>query len=158
MDDKDHDRIEDQNETPYIRSRGLFVEGIFITPQDYPRCIFDDDYECETCEFFIPSNCKLRKDPIYRHDVQISLQLLIEQQVRIERERRKYIERRNKITDAAIKELQEHGRPLHYIYLAKIIRARYPNLGVTDSELVKALSNRPELFEKLDKGIYKAAK
>ena len=158
MDDNVIDPSEDQGIIPYIRPKGLFIQGIYITPQDCPPCIFDEDHECETCVFFIPSKCRLRNDPICRHDIRVIIELIIEQQIRVERERKQFLERRNQIINAAAKELQEHGRPLHYIYLAKIVRARYPGLEVTDTELVRAICDRPDLFNKIDKGIYESAK
>lgn len=158
MDDSGFDPSKNQGNIPYIRSRVVFVEGIRITPEDCPPCIFDEDHECETCEFFIPSKCRLRNNPIYRHDIRVNLELIIEQQIRVERERKKYLERRNQIINAAAKELREHGRPLHYIYLAKIIRSRYPSLKVTDSEVLRAICDRMDIFNKIEEGIYGSAK
>lgn len=151
----DEDRADE--EVPYIAEPGVYFDGKYITPDDQPLCLVDDDeIHCLTCEFFVQSSCKLYNDPQAYEDLRNYLEILREQRLRtvLEQERRQA--RRSRIVTLSLRELSEHGLPLHYSKLGAIIRERYADLQASDSELYGAMFDNPALFKRIEPGIYTA--
>lgn len=131
----------------------LIIGGISITAYDYPRCIeagqILNKSQCYICEFFSVSDCPIRRDSTILREART----LFSQRKRY---RQEYQERRDAIVDAIYSELKDHGRPLHYRVLAKIIHDRYPRLKLRPGGVLKIMSRHPGKFEWVDKGVYRA--
>jgi hypothetical protein len=131
----------------------LILGGMSITPRDYPKCI-EKGYilpksKCNLCEFFSSSDCPILYDPSILEDVKP----LFDQNKLY---RNEYLERRDIILDALYNELKDHGRPLHYEVLARIMKDRYPHLHLNAKKIVHFMGWHPEKFECVDKGVYQA--
>lgn len=125
----------------------FWINGRLFSPHDLPSCIAEDEYACDTCEFFVPETCPLRRDPAMVRENQTLL--------RHYRERLKAINARQQaILIAAQAELHTHGRPLHYMVLIDILEDRYPDLKVNTRNVLRVLSCHPEIFEKVTDGVY----
>lgn len=129
--------------TPFI------FNGISISPVDYPECLKNDDFNCQTCQFFEIKSCPILTDIINMELTQMGFktyQKLI------------YWPRGNEysIFEAVQKELLSHGRALHYQLITKMLKIRYPNLGVTDRNVHKVLKFNPLFFAEIGEGAYQA--
>lgn len=139
-------------------SSGMFgsrfiIGGISITPIDCPSC-FEVGYtlnssQCHFCEFYAQSDCPFRHDPTILHDAFI----LFGQNKRYWQI---YQERREARLEAIYSELKGHGRPLHFEVLTRIIRDRYPHMHLNSRMIVHYLGRHPEMFEWVDRGVFRA--
>lgn len=125
----------------------LYIDGIHISPWDCPDCLKRDVGRCSQCSFFDPVSCRLRYDPQLRCDLK---SILAEYRDRLLARRA----RQQRFVKALRAELSAHGRPLHYTVLARIIADRYPALRATESKVLKVLMRFPEVFERVDEGVY----
>lgn len=131
----------------------LLSGGIFITPGEHPECFDTDDVirksQCRVCEFFAERDCPIRKDPNILGEARVIFSINKQhwQELR---------ERRDSVIDAIYTELIDHGRPLHYEVVFKIIRNRYPKLKLTSWAVLRIMASHPEKFESTDRGVYKA--
>jgi hypothetical protein len=57
--------------------------------------------------------------------------------------------------EAVYTELKDHGRPLHYDMIAKIVKSRYPFLGLSPYKVLYLMERHPEKFECVGQGVYK---
>jgi hypothetical protein len=130
-----------------LRGEHLWIDGIYISPWDCPECLRRDTSRCIGCSFFDPMLCRLRFDPEVRCDLKSILDDIRERMdaVRIEQ---------GQFSIALSVELRAHGRPLHYTVLAQMMSDRHPALRVTESRVYKTLACFPEIFEKIDEGVY----
>lgn len=131
----------------------LVIGAIAITPFDYPECVeighILKKSKCYFCDFFSYADCPFRHDLYILHETQI----LFAQRRRYWQEDN---ERRHNIIDAIYKELKDHGRPLHYEVLTKIILDRYPRLRLNPQKILRFMGRHSEKFEWVDIGVYKA--
>jgi len=131
----------------------LTIGGISITPHDYPRCIEAGrtlhKSQCHICEFFSVSDCPIRRDPTILREARTLF-------VQNKRYRQEKIEQHDAIIETIYNELREHGRPLHYEVLAKIIHDRHPRIKLTAWGIAKIMGNHPGKFEWVDTGVYRA--
>lgn len=136
-----------------VFGRRTIVDGLRISPYGGPPCLkgsndFSEE-ECDSCEYFSPRNCLLRFD----EDLFDDLNRIAE--IRAERLANQI--RRSQIVSTIIhQELKTHGRPLHYSMISKIIIGRYPKLHLTEKSIRKFMEWHPELFERIEEGIYRA--
>jgi hypothetical protein len=134
-------------------SRMIMIDGVKITLFDGPKCIqwgqTPSEDECEYCEFFSPLNCLLKFDALLFEDLHKFSAILQEKIAKVAR-------RAKKVSRVIYNELQAHGRPLHYTVIAKIIRGRYPKIEISDHSMQRYLLWHPELFEKMDSGVFRA--
>jgi len=123
------------------------MNGVRISPHEYPRCLEFDPFPCNTCQFFIPETCPVFLDrgnmALTRKGFNYYRKLVYCIKGSFEN-----------IFDVAQSELLLHGRPLHFQVLSKILKTRYPSLGVTDRKLLKILRLNPIFFRKVDEGVY----
>lgn len=131
----------------------LLVDGVRIRPYDAPLCLQSNpDYKewtCDYCDFYSPANCLLKADSLLREDVQHIYSIWAERAADLE-------QKRIDIIEAIHSELKLHGRPLHYTVIAQILRKRHPHLKVTERGVYRFISGSPHLFERLDRGVYRA--
>lgn len=130
-----------------LRGEHLWIDGIHISPWDCPECLRREISRCMGCSFFDPLLCRLRYDPELRCDLRSILDDIRERMDAIRIEQRQF-------SIALCAELRAHGRPLHYTVLAKMTADRYPELRVTESRVYKTLACFPEIFDKIDEGVY----
>lgn len=133
--------------------RSLSIGGISITANDYPKCISVghtlSKSQCYICEFFAASDCPIRRDPTILREART----LFAQSKRLWQENRV---RRDAKIDAIYSELKDHGRPLHYEVVAKIMKDRYPNLRLSATMILHLMGRHPEKFEWVGTGVFKA--
>jgi len=131
----------------------FFVRGIPISPYDYPVCIeigqAPQKSYCYSCEFFAESDCPIRDDDELLRDTKV----LFASRRRYWQDNR---EKQNVALEAIFHELKTHGRPLHYEIITKIIKDRYPKLGLRPKEVLRIMGWHSEKFERVDSGVYKA--
>ncbi len=125
-----------------------YIGGIHISIDDHPDCLDDENADCETCLFFTPETCPLRMFPRTREDIKTLFAIHREQQVVYRRHQQFMI-------DAIQTELEAHGRPLHYAVLARIVRSRHPELGVTETGVLNLMASHESLFVKVRPGVYR---
>jgi len=135
----------------------LIIGGISITPDDFPKCIGIGRTlplsQCMTCEFFSAVDCPLRHDPFLVHEAYI---LYAQRKRYIQEHKHEDERRRTSVLRAVYFELKEHGRPLHYEIIGKIISDRYPQLRLNSHKILHYMMRHPEKFEWVDEGVYKA--
>ena len=145
---------EEQTATPLagLGSSGHFfwIDGIRVSPYDCPECLERGDYDCTQCEMFAPSDCSLLKSPHYVTNLRMILDVYRRRPLVADLQRRVQA----RILDAVTSELRAHGRALHYMTLARMISARYPDLPTTSRRVLITLSSHPDRFEKLTAGVY----
>jgi hypothetical protein len=133
--------------------RRLLIGGIPITSFDYPYCVdigrIPNESKCSVCEFFSIVDCPIRRDPIILNEAKT----LFAQNRRYSEE---YEAKRQQIIETIFTELKEHGRPLHYEVITKILHDRYPGLKLNSWKVLRLMSWHPEKFEWVDVGVYKA--
>lgn len=133
--------------------RRLLINGIAITSFDHPHCVetgqIPHKSHCHNCEFFSVSDCPIRRDPIILHDAIT----IFAQHNRYSQE---HNERKQSIIEAVFTELREHGRPLHYEVISRILHDRYPKLRVNSRKVLQLMRWHPEKFEWVDRGVFKA--
>ena len=133
--------------------KSIVVDGIRLSQYDGPSCIQLDkrwsSTQCDSCEFFSPNNCLLRWDEFLLEDINRFTEIRAERAEAFARKRRI-------ITKTIYKELKAHGRPLHYTVIARIIMERYPKFKLKDHSVYHYLLWHPELFERVDAGVYRA--
>lgn len=131
----------------------LTIGGITITPTDHPLCItvgyILPKSRCFNCEYYSPSECPFRRNPHILHEAHI----LFSGNKHYWKD---YRERRDKIINAIYYELKEHGRPLHYDVIARIMKDRHPGLNLNSRRVLRLMSFHPEKFEWVDQGVYRA--
>lgn len=126
----------------------IWIDGVRLSPHDCPDCLTGEEYDCGHCLYFIPSDCRLRRDPFLLQDVRVLLEIY--------RERRTLPFRRRWALVRAIRsELETHGHPLHYSILARIVADRHRELGVSEKSVLLIMASHPEIFERVSVGIYK---
>ena len=115
---------------------------------DFPDCLFVGAFNCATCGFSAPKTCAIRRDgPLYFY--------LRHQNARAARKAR---ERKQLLADAAFTILRGHGTPLHIDILARVIRARRPDIEhVGRTSLVRAMVDSPHQFSRRTAGVYEIA-
>ena len=133
--------------------KSIVVDGVHLSQYDGPSCIQLDkrwsSTQCDSCEFFSPNNCLLRLDEFLLEDIKRFTEIRAEGAEAFARKRRF-------ITKTIYKELKAHGRPLHYTVIAKIIMGRYPKFRLNAHSVYHFLRWHPELFERVDAGVYRA--
>lgn len=137
----------DSDEQVGIYGGRLYVDGIHISVWDCPDCLKRGTGRCGVCSFFEPASCRLRYDPELRCDLKA---ILDEYRERLRARRA----RQRRFVNALRAELRVHGRPLHYTVLAQIMADRHPGLRPTESKVLRVLVCFPEVFEKVDEGVY----
>jgi uncharacterized protein YcgL (UPF0745 family) len=148
-----------------ITREHLWIDGVHISPFDCPGCLDDNEIDdeiiddespdCFLCEFFSPEDCIF----LYHEEFRDELKILFDIYRQYNKDRYKeYVENRESLVQALTKELEAHGRPLHYTLLAEIVRDRYRTLRVTDKIILKIMAHRPALFEKVSEGVYRLRK
>jgi hypothetical protein len=129
------------------------IGGIPITSFDYPQCVeihrIPHKSECHNCEFFAIRDCPIQRNPMILKDV---ITLFAHNKRYVE----EYEERRQIIIETIFTELKEHGRPLHYEVVSRILHDRHPNLKLNSLKVLHLMRWHPEKFEWVDKGVYKA--
>jgi len=76
--------------------------------------------------------------------------------IEIERENREAQLRKQKVLIHAIRrELETHGRPLHYEVIARMVQERNPKLKMTENSILRIMTWHPEEFECVDTGVYR---
>jgi hypothetical protein len=156
MDSPGSGKTEQENSSPnnsvpgpvYIDGE-FWIDGVHITADICPDCLREDDFDCETCEFFAPETCSILRDPALMEDVSrffdITRKRRAEPQIRQER-----------LIIVIRSELKAYGRPLHYTVLARMVVTRYPRLEVSETGVLRILARHPEQFECVDVGVYGA--
>jgi len=133
--------------------RRLIISGIPITSSDHPKCIdlgrIPHKSICHICEFFSAVECPIQRDRVILDDAKT----LFAQNARYRQEND---ERRQTIIETLFAELKEHGRPLHYEVIAKIMHDRHPSLKLNSWKIVRIMSWHPEKFSWVDVGVYQA--
>lgn len=136
-----------------VFGKTIIIDGVYVFPYSGPECIRVGrnryDHDCEECEFFSPIDCILRYDEFLADDLN---RLTAIQQIRNAIK----IKKRLRVANIIHKELRAHGRPLHYTYIADIIRTHYPKLKISTHGVYVTIRWHPELFERVDKGVYRA--
>jgi hypothetical protein len=133
--------------------RRLLIRGVPITSFDHPRCIdigrIPFKSHCQNCEFFSFVDCPIFHNPT-----------ILEDAVTIFAQNRRYSQDYEENKQQAIKaiftELKEHGRPLHYEIITKILCDRYPELRLNPRKVLRLMGWHSEKFEWVDEGVYKA--
>lgn len=131
----------------------IIVDEVRFTPFNGPPCVQPDQpqtsHQCDSCEYFSPSNCLLRLDEFLLDDINRLSAIRSEHTEIAEKKRRA-------ITKAIYRELKAHGRALHYTVITKIMMARYPKFQLKAHSVYHYLVRHPELFERVDAGVYRA--
>lgn len=145
----------EENEFVYAPPPGVIVEGnhihikgLTISIFDPPSCLLESDEECAYCEFFDPEDCILLDQEGLLIDIQSLFQLMRDRYA-------KYIVRSSQVVNSIYHELSEHGRPLHYSTLTKIVSARHPDLILKEWTILRIVDNHPDLFENVGDGVIK---
>jgi hypothetical protein len=125
----------------------VYLDGVRITPLDRPDCLKGRMGACWRCVFFMPAACRLRHDPFLVEDLTSILHASRGQYLR-------WLRRQRALLGAMCRELQSHGRPLHYTVLAQMIAHRFPHVGASESSVLHMLAGHPEKFEKVGEGVY----
>jgi len=125
----------------------LCVDGICITIDDCPECLWHQDFDCRLCEFFSPASCRLLNDPHLLHETRVLFSVCREQ-------RAAQIERQRELVQAVYSELKAHGRPLHYTVLARMVADRHPEVGLSAHGVAMMMSAHSRLFERVREGVY----
>ena len=139
----------------------LWIDGVHISPFECPGCLEDEEViddesiDCFLCEFFSPDNCVFLYDESLRDEIKNLFDIYRQYN---KDKYKEYIENREGLIQALIKELKAHGRPLHYSLLAEIVEDRYRSLKVTARMVLKIMAHRPGLFEKVSEGVYRCRK
>jgi hypothetical protein len=124
-----------------------YIHGKRISLSNHPECL-DAKTLCLYCDFFDPTSCPLLMDEILRQDLTTLLG--------IDRENREaQLERQRTLVGAIRHELEAHGRPLHYEVLARMVAERHPKLRVTESSVLRIMSQHTGEFECVGTGVYK---
>lgn len=125
------------------------IEGVNITPENYPYCLDQESELCNLCTFFDADKCPLLKNKVNfelsRNGFRVYKQLIYSP-------RGEY----GYIFDIAHFELLSLGNPLHYQTLARILTNRYPWYEITNHKLHKVLKLNPIFFTEIDDGVYQA--
>lgn len=133
--------------------KNMVVSGISFPLFDGPPCLRIDnpqiDTECDICEFYAPQNCLLRLDTFLLEDINRFTGFRVDRTDTFARKRRI-------IVKTLYRELKTHGRPLHCTVIAKIMMERHPKFRLRKRNIYRYLSWHPELFEKVDDGVYRA--
>jgi len=129
----------------YIR-----IGGVRITPDDCPDCLMFVECDCTLCDFFVPETCPLRRDPSIFYEVKAILDIYHQRQER----RAAWLHRQRYLISAVRRELQAHGRPLHYVVLTRMVADRYPELHASEHSVLRAMAYRPDIFERITEGVY----
>lgn len=132
----------------HFSPNSFLIDGINITPDKRPECLWTEDFDCYACGYFDLSSCRLRKDPDFRNDLKTLLDISKEYQER-------QIERQRQVMDAIKAELKAHGRPLHYTVLARMVQERNPNLEVTERGVLVFMGHHQDIFESQGDGIFR---
>lgn len=149
--------------TTGVYGNRIIVDGRRISINDAPDCLRywaePDNLVCENCVYFSPINCILRYDSfllkeirgLYITQLRKQLHQLRQQQISHEIKKLKF-----SAINAIHTELKSHGRPLHYTIIARITIDRYPDFNLTEARILNYLLLHPELFEKVDSGVFRA--
>jgi hypothetical protein len=136
-----------------IFGKTTFVDGIRIHLFDEPKCLRtgqdNDASGCDYCDFFSPINCLLKYDEFLIEDLNRFKAIRLKKRVESARWGKA-------IVQIILYELKAHGRPLHYSIIAKIIISRYPKLRLGEKSVYQFIILHPELFERVDPGVYRA--
>lgn len=126
----------------------VWIDGIHLSPFNCPACLRRETFDCESCDFFNPVDCRLLRDPTFRGELKTLFAIYRERHLLQLRQRRA-------LTRALQAELESYGRPLHYTLLARMIADRYPELNSNESSILRTMAMRPEQFECVGPGVYK---
>jgi hypothetical protein len=129
------------------------IEGTFISPDSYPRCLDLNFPPCESCSFFDIEECPLNED---KQNFELSKNGFAEYTRLIYTPRLPRPWKDLQLFDAAKHELDQHGRPLHYKLLAKIISGNTTGEKEQPNNLLKILKNNPIFFINGDDGIFES--
>lgn len=142
---------EEEADAPIIglsyHDNNLWIDGTRISPDDCPECLKSEEFDCDLCVFFIPEACRLKGDPALLQDVRTLFDLYLARQ-------RRQLTHRKILIRAICSELKTHGRPLHYTVLAHIVADRHPQLNITETSVVRIMTNHPKIFERVAEGVY----
>lgn len=134
----------------------VWLDDMHISTWDCPSCLLGEDGDCQVCEFFSPEECPLVRNPTLCDDLAMLFSMNRESR-RLLAEQWEEKERLNgRLVRALQSELLTHGRPLHYSVVAQIISDRHPDLSATETAIVKVLAQHPEMFNRLEAGVYEA--
>jgi hypothetical protein len=132
----------------------IVLDEVTITADDYPGCLGNSAFDCSLCEFFTPDYCRLRNEPWLREEVEDSFTKVRQWELRRRSNELAQAERRRHLVQALIRELAAHGRPLHYSFIGKMVRERYPHLKASDGEVMHVLRQRSDVFSPVFPGVY----
>lgn len=129
----------------------IWINGISVSLSDYPECFDSDDVDCEECDF-----CKTdRYSNVCRFADEETLEVA---RIFFENYRNRYLaylKHQEELFRAVRRELEGHGRPLHYSILTRIIADRYPELRVSESKIIRIMTKHPGIFERVSEGVYR---
>ncbi|MHB8806792.1 MAG: hypothetical protein ACYC59_04345 [Anaerolineaceae bacterium] len=134
-----------------IEGNTVMIDGVFFSFNDCPPCLEVDSSNCDNCVFFIPSECRIRKNEDIFNTIQAFKEMYLERNYQ-------YVVRSAEIVNSIKKELSDHGRPLHYSIIAKIVGSRYPKLNIKDRTILRIVASHPDLFENLGDGVIQVRK
>lgn len=133
--------------------KGLFVDGSHVNLDgvsfyfnDCPSCLDGRGDDCENCDFFIPEDCRIRRN----EDI---FNTLLSLKDNYQTKHVEYLLRTTEIVESIQKELSDHGRPLHFGVLTRMVAARYPKLIIGEWTIIRIVSKHPDLFENLGDGV-----
>jgi hypothetical protein len=131
-----------------IRGQIFWLDGVRITPFDCPSCLEQKNLPCVECPYFAPSLCRLRRNPYLREDLENLFAYYRD---------REYSRREHEriAVEAIRKELEEHGRPLHYTVLARIVADRHPELHLSETTVLRLLNEHGRHFDRIEQGVFR---
>jgi hypothetical protein len=128
-------------------SEVIWLEGIHLTPYHCPDCLRSEDFDCDTCTFYSPEDCRLLTDVDYRNELIILFSITRQRNI-------DYARRQRELKRVVYLELKAHGRPLHYSVIADVVSARHPSVRATARAVAIALAKNPHLFTNVSPGVY----
>lgn len=141
------------DEPIHFHRNHLWIGDVEMTPWDCPPCLRGRRGNCPSCLYFDPFSCPISRNAALQEDVTVLFE--IARQRRAEQRAERYA-RWKEVALALRSELTAHGRPLHYSVLTKMLARRHRRLKVNEAEVIVALSRFPDMFEKIDEGVYRA--
>jgi len=129
----------------------LWIDGVRISPHDYPDCLERDEFDCNLCTFFTPKTCRLLRDPILMEEARTLFDIYREYRAV---QRAAQLERQRALIHAVRAELHTHGRSLHYTVLARMVADRHPELQVSERSVLLIMAHHPDVFERVAEGVY----
>jgi hypothetical protein len=126
------------------------IDRVSISPENYPPCLDQNVFPCDRCNFFGPETCPIMADKANHGLTQLAFQLY---------QKLIYVPRGiGDIGEILQKELLDHGRPLHFSLLTRIIIDRYAMKDLSTRTVHQTLRVNPIFFADVGDGVYQAIK